>query len=282
MNLDLNQKRDRIVELVKTRGPLLPINVSKDINTDIMFAGALLSELVESGKIKITSVKLGSSPFYYFEGQERRLEELKKYLNEKDLQSVELLKEKKILRDSECSPLGRVSLREVKDFAKPIHVKIDERIEIFWKWFLFSEEEAKELIKDILKKESLEVEVEKKKDKEQRRVKEFEVDERIGKLAKEADDVDGYFRDNGINVIKKEIIKRKKEINYVVELDSGIGRLRFFVKFKDKKKISDGDLSLALNEAGKMPLMFLSSGNLSKKAENLMKEEFIGIIFKKI
>jgi len=41
-------------------------------------------------------------------------------------------------------------------------------------------------------------------------------------------------------------------------------------------------LSLAMHEAGKIPLIFLGTGELTKKARELLGTEFKGVIFKKI
>lgn len=284
MVVDLNNKRERVLEIVKRKGPLLPVRVAKEIDTDIMFAGALLSELISGGKIKITSVKIGGSPLYYIEEQKRKLQEFIKNLNEKDQKTVALLKEKRILRDIDCDSLQRVSLREIKDFAKPIQVKEDDKIELFWKWYLVDDEVAKELIREfigkkavrgVIKKLPVEKLVKVEQVKEKPKIK--KVREDIGLKA-----VNEYFVENNIRILKVDVIKKNREMNYIVEVNSDVGKLNFFVKFKDKKKLDDGDLSLALNEAKKMPLMFLTTGNLTKKAEKLVESDFNGVIFRKL
>ena len=65
-----------------------------------------------------------------------------KSLNEKDQKTVILLSEKKILRDKELDPLTRVSLRQTKDFSIPLEVGLNEQRELFWKWYLLSNEDA--------------------------------------------------------------------------------------------------------------------------------------------
>ena len=78
---DLSDKRESVLEIVKFKGPLLPVQIAKDIGTNIMFAGAMLSELVSNGKIKITNVKMGGSPLYYTDNQIEKLQDLIKHLN---------------------------------------------------------------------------------------------------------------------------------------------------------------------------------------------------------
>ena len=286
MNNDLGDKRESVLEIVKFKGPLLPVQIAKDIGTNIMFAGALLSELVSNGKIKITNVKMGGSPLYYTDNQIEKLQDLIKHLNEKDRQTALLLKEKKILRDNECTPLQRVSLREIKDFAKPLQAKENEQVELFWKWYLVSDEEAKGLIEEVMK-EYKPVEEVKKIDKK------IEIEKEIKKVKPKVErkkptkslglkNVNDYFNQNNIKILNADVVNKNKEVNYVVEITSDIGNLNFFVKFKDKRKIEEGDLSLALNEAKNMPLIFLSNGDLSKKAKKLIENEFKGIIFRKL
>ena len=86
-----------------------------------------------------------------------------------------------------------------------------------------------------------------------------------------------------MTVWEERVIKKKKEINYIVSFDSRIGTLKFFVKFRDKIRLSEGDISLAFNDAGNLPLLFLSKGDLTKTAKELIENKFKGgIIFKKL
>ncbi|MBI2661459.1 hypothetical protein HYX09_04325, partial [Candidatus Woesearchaeota archaeon] len=57
--------RDKVISLVKSQGPLLPSHVAKQIGTNILMASAYLAELVSSGIIRISNIKVGGSPLYY-------------------------------------------------------------------------------------------------------------------------------------------------------------------------------------------------------------------------
>ncbi|MFC1682475.1 hypothetical protein ACFL0X_02575, partial [Nanoarchaeota archaeon] len=63
--------------------------------------------------------RVGSSPVYFLEGQERGLEGFSNHLKSKEKEAFDLLKEKKFLGDSEIEPAIRVALRAIKDFAVP-------------------------------------------------------------------------------------------------------------------------------------------------------------------
>src|SRR3989344_6354566 len=133
MAIDLVERKEKLLALVKMKGPMLPIDASKAIGMDSVFTGAMLSELASSKKIKITNVKIGGSPLYYVDGQETKLQDLMKYLNGKDKEVAEKLRAEKLVRDNDCKPLERVSLRQIKDYAIPIRITNNNEIETFWR-----------------------------------------------------------------------------------------------------------------------------------------------------
>ena len=129
--------KETILQFVKSRGPIIPNQIKKEVGGETYLISAVLSELAKDGLIKISYTKIGSSPTYYASGQEFKLQELKKYLNEKDQRTFNLLRQKKVLRDKNQEMLVRVSLRNIKDFAKPLEVKVKGEKEIFWKWYVY-------------------------------------------------------------------------------------------------------------------------------------------------
>ena len=116
--------KEEILDLVKREGPVLPAQLAKEINTNILFASAILSELVDKKHLILTNVKKGGSPFYYIKGQENKLEALSEFLGGKPREIFDLLKEKKVIRDKTAQPWQRVALREIKDFAIPLNVGV--------------------------------------------------------------------------------------------------------------------------------------------------------------
>jgi len=288
----LTIKRDKIIEIVKEKGPLLPMVVMKELELDSTYAGAMLSEMVSNKMLNITKVKRGGSPFYYLEGQEEKLEGLIGNLNEKDQQTVELLKKKGILRDKALSPLQRFSLRQIKDYAKEVQVKSGNEVDLFWRWYLLEEVKVKTLITEYLKENLQEKKIEAplKKVEEQPKIKEdLSREEKQIPLIKpkplvdkNRDPLGSFFVDNDIEVLQQDIIKKNRELNYLVGLDTKIGKNLFFLKYKYKKKINEADLSSALHEAKNLPLIFVTNGILTKKAREMMDKEFRGMIFKQI
>ena len=343
---NLSGKRDRVIEIVKTEGPLLPITISKRLDLNTTFSSAILSELVDNRILKITSIKYGGSPFYYIQGQEEKLQDLMKHLNEKDKNTAELLKKEKILRDRDLDNLKRFGLRQMKDFAKPVNVTFDSQTDLFWRWYLAEDKEVNDLIgkyleaitpkktdhkddaktlevpktgvenaahgqiklqqvyEQELKKEKIaktepEVKIDTGKIKAEKKEKIKEKIEKIKNVPEktkleedkesevETEDEDHdplgrFLVDNQIDVLDQKILRKNKEINYIVGINTVVGKGVFFLKYKNKGKINEADLSLAMHEAGKLPLIFLSTGELNKKARELLGTEFKGIIFKKI
>src|SRR3989344_1506044 len=137
---------DDILALMQLKGPVLPADVAKQIKTNILLASAYLSEIASRKKLKISSLKVGGSPVYFLQGQEEKLEKFASNLNEKDLRAYDMLKQKRVLRDSHMTPLMRVALRSIKDFAVPINVTFGNSQELFWKWHSTPDDEVKILI----------------------------------------------------------------------------------------------------------------------------------------
>ena len=75
---------EKILDFVKLRGPILQNQARKHFKIDSTFVGAYLSQLVSQKKLKLTELKVGTSPVYYADGQEVKLQGFSKYLNEKD------------------------------------------------------------------------------------------------------------------------------------------------------------------------------------------------------
>lgn len=276
---------------VKREGPVLPNKLASELNTNILFASAILSELVSKKEVLITSVKRGSSPFYYAKGQEEKLQELSQFLSGKPKEAYELIKEKKVLRESIIEPWQRVALREIKDFAVQLNVGLKEGYEIFWKWYLLSNDDAKDYIKEIVsgkKRPEKGPTAKKEKVKQESESSEFKPEEKEQVLTQTGGsfvEVKKFFEENQFYVISQEVVRKNKEANFVIDVPSGLGKLRYFVKLKNKKNITDQDIISALDDANKknLPVIFLTGGELNKKAEKYLNENISGkLVFKNI
>lgn len=295
------ETRERIVEIVKMKGPVLPVQISKEIGSNILMASAHLAELTASQRLKISTIKVGGSPLYYLSGQEAMLQKFVGNMNDKEKKAFDLLNEQKVLRDSEQEPVIRVALREIKDFAIPLNVTHDDSKEVFWKWYLTPNDEAEKVIKeklDILEKPA-EKKIEEKRPeliqkqiiKEKAPIKQEPEKPKESKKYRPREKEDNFLRDimkfferNKISVISSEVIKKNSEIDFVVEIPSVVGNLQYYCKARNKKRISDSDLSNAYvkGQLKRLPVIVLSPGELSTKANEMIGKELSNLTFKKI
>lgn len=301
--------RDKILQIVRIKGPVIPAQIKNAINRDILMAGAMLSELVSKNLLRVSSLKIGGSPLYYLPGQESRLQSFANKLNEKDKKTYDLLQQKKILRDKELGPLTRVSLRQIKDFAKPLEVSFGEEKEIFWRWYLTPDHEAEAMIKEVVgvKKEVLVPKPEIVKEKIEEKRPEVLVKEEaipIKKLPKPfkplkplkpkrfvelpkldfVKKINNYFKRKGIEIIEQKIIRKNSDIDYVIKLPTAVGPMMYYCKAKSKKRPSDADLASAFvqGQLKKLPVLFLTTGELTKRAKEMRNKEFKNITIKKV
>ena len=160
MQRDALQLKEQIITIFKRRGPSLPIHISKETGLDLLFASAFLSELIEDKRLKVSVMKVGSSPLYLIPGQEHLLENFIEFLNKKEREAFLILKEKKFLKDSEQEPAIRVALRAIRDFA----FEYRKNEELYWKFLRADEsefvqpKEKEEIVEVVLESEIKEIE----------------------------------------------------------------------------------------------------------------------------
>lgn len=311
----MKDQKEVALSFVKANGPVLPVKISKAIDTNILMASAVLSELVSDKKVLLTHMNIGTSPLYYINGQEPKLQMLEKYISGKRKDAYFALKEGRVLRDDKLEPAIRVALRELKDFAKPLQVKVNGNQYLFWKWYLVGNDEVSQKIRsrfvvpkpaekpveqpvvqpkepEVKKEEkpvTLDDRIEPKKIEVKEEVKEVEEKQEVVEEQTVQETisfykaVDDYFKKNKINILKEEIVRKDREFNFIIEIPSELGNLKYFVKVKNKKKIGDGDLTSAYSQAHleSLPLLFLTNGELVKKTKDLLNTGLKGVVFKK-
>ena len=269
-NQDTSGIKEKIIYILKTKGPSLPVHIAKETGLSILFASAFLSELLSEKKIKISNMRVGSSPIYFIKEQENNLEKYASYLKSKERESFILLKEKKFLKDKKQEPAIRVALRAIKDFAIPFQ-KNDE---IYWRYFKIPEEEflGKQEIKekeDILEKQP---EIKKKEDIFEKKP--------IKKLIKKTNKTQKDNKnDKFFNKIKEFLSKKSIEILDIENFskESIIFKIKKNDKEKiliayNKKRINESDLIKANKKAEELNLQYiiLSLGEPLKKLNNLI------------
>ena len=278
----LNDNKEKIISIIRERGPSYPGKIAKETRISPLFVSAFLAELVSDRKLKISNMKIGSSPIYFIIGQENQLENFIEHLNSKEKEAFQLLKDSQILDDEKQSPAIRVALRKIKDFSIPLNVRINGEKKLFWKFFSLSEEETKTKIQNSLnRKEKSVYGKEKKFEKEKPAEELIKLEEKsIKKIPEKKPDknefsnlIKNYLSEKDIEILE-EISSKKKELISKVRIDTLFGKQEFLMIAKDKKKINTNDLTIALqnSQTEKMLSLVFSPGELDKKAKEYLKD----------
>ncbi len=143
---DTTQLKERIVSIIRTKGPSLPVHIAKGIEQSMLFTSAFLSELLSEKKLKTSNLRVGSSPLYLIKGQEQGIENFSNHLRSREKDAFILLKEKSFLKDSDQEPAIRVALRAIKDFAIPFK----RNGEGHWRYFTVPENELEPKVEVVV------------------------------------------------------------------------------------------------------------------------------------
>lgn len=79
--------------------------------------------------------------------------------------------------------------------------------------------------------------------------------------------------DSGSEIISKELTKKGKEANITFDLPTKLGNLRMLAVVRNKKSITEADLSMAYTEGTnkKIPVLFVTNGKLTKLAQSYLQ-----------
>ncbi len=97
--------------------------------------------------------------------------------------------------------------------------------------------------------------------------------------------IETFLKTLNIKIDKKETIRKNKEMNLVLSVPSIVGEMTYFCKAKSKARCDEKDLSTAYMEAQikKLPLLFLYTKDLNKKAQEMLESDaFQNALVKKI
>ena len=273
---DTTKLKDKIISIIKLRGPSLPVHIAKETNQSILFASAFLSELISDKALKISNMKVGGSPLYLIPGQEAKLENFSQHLKNKEKEAFLLLKEKKFLKDNNQPPAIRVALRSIKDFAIPFQVEG----EIFWRYFITPISEFNQE-KNIVTTEIKKIPIKKKgenlnilKEKPKKPVIKKVILKKTPKKKSSSKINEKFF-----NKVKDFLVKNQMEITNI----EGFSKNEFLLKIKEnseeylliaynKKRVNESDLINAYKKAQELRLKYiiLNKGGVSKKIQSLI------------
>ena len=255
---DASHIREKILSILRMKGPTIPVYISQEIGTSMLFTSAFLSELLSDKLIKISNMRVGNSPIYFIAGQEPQLEKFSHYLKSKEKEAFLLLQESKFLKDSEQSPAIRVALRSIKDFA--FHFRKNN--EIFWRYLTAPESEFKQEITPIEEHKYIEAKP-KPFDKRER-----EIGEKIIKDIN-IEEIEEIRKD-------KEKLEKKEEIETEIEEelkeDEGYITLSLPEKIKEDEKLEEIMEETTKHEKTKTPKEKISKPKAKAKPEKTQKK----------
>jgi len=276
---DAQSIKDKIVSFIRIRGPSIPVQIAQEIGLTILFTSAFLSELYSEKIIKMSHMRVGSSPIYYIDSQEPQLEKFSQHLKSKEKEAFLLLKEKKFLKDEEQEPAIRVALRSIKDFAFPF--KRNE--EVYWRYFIVPQEEfikepVKEIIPEIKEKkldifdsekelDKIKAEIEEKLRKEILSTKQPKKRKTVKKSKNEKinvfiEEIKKILDNKGIKIVRNESSNNKEALILVSDNEK-----EYLLAAYNKKKITEKDILKAHKKAVvlNLPYAIISKGEIPKK-----------------
>ena len=300
---DTSIVKDKIISILKRNGPSLPVHLAKEINLSILFTSAFLSELNSEKRLKMSHLRVGSSPLYMIPGQESLMEKFSNHLKSKEKEAFSLLKERKILKDSEQNPPIRIALREIRDFAIPFRDK--ETSEIFWRFFNAPEEQLREKElpredlpeKQLRKKEMPEANMNEKEmtnlqpspvtPKEEERTnevikkseKELNIFDKPKKAVKKVRKKTPQKENNFFNKVKEFLSEKSIELADVLTFNKNEIILRVKDQNREwvliaynKNRMNESDIIKASKKSAEigLPYIVISNGGILKKTEELI------------
>lgn len=292
--INFEEAKNKALDFVRAIGPAMPTQVAKEIKIPPLFASALLSQLISEKSMKVSHLKIGGTPLYYIEGQKEKLLNFTNHLPNIEKEICERLQKEGIIADESVRLAEKVALRNIKDFSVPLSVKVGERKKIFWKWFELSQEDSLSKIEKLLRvyerkpiKEGVKEVREEIKEGEAKEEEAREITKEEGDKPKPAkidfsEKIKEFLAYNKVKILEENVIRRNGEIEFMLQLNSSLGKMTFFAIAKNKKVLTPADLTLAYyrSQEKKLPLILLNSGRFTKKAEERAGE--LGITLKSL
>jgi|SRR3989344_772565 len=281
---------DKAYEIVR-QGPCLPVEVASKLGVDSFLANAYLSQLIDANKIKASKERVGNAFVYFLPGHEGAANSRVQALLQPTQKTARMFAssvpagaEVEQKRQAFAERLQEIEKKEAiqkaqpKQEVKPISIAEKVKQEFLDRFRpaiaeQLARQEAKpapvlvqpatKMHEDRKIAEQMMQEVEKKV----KETKEIKIDS-----SKLVDKALAFLADGHADIISKDLKKKGKEADIIAHIPSPIGNLKYLVVVRDKKTVSEADLSLAFTEgqSKKMPVLFVTNGKLTKTAENYL------------
>ena len=249
--------KEKILEVVKSSGPVLPVEIVSKTGGDSLVANAYLSDLVDDGQLKKSEERVGAANLYFIEGQE---DQVKKRLNELDVTLTP--------RQFTKKPIKKTKDIEDKqrDFAERLNkIEAEEKNR--------KKETPKKSVINFTKKLIF-------------RAKEEFIPPKLSIASKpitkkpeplSEQNFDTFF-EHAVAYLERgklKVINENSESGTcTISAPSAVGPMKFHVRILEKKKLNKTDIAESYTAAieKKMPVIVLTSGEIAKTAKKYLKE----------
>lgn len=273
----MTEREDLVINFLKQNGPSLPVQVSKQLGDNVMLASAILAGLTTTKQIKLTTKRIGNSPLYYTQEHEEAARKIiYERLDPREKELVQYVTQKGFIHEKDLTPTERFFIKGLTDFFEPLGTPTG----LMWKTHNTQiiqpkeEQKTEQIIVAPLKNPVEQQTTIQEKPKAQKEPDVLEIKE------KKEDDftkrIKNFLVEKRIRILKIQPVKNNTETNYIIEVQSDLIPQKYFVKARKKNKINENDLTNAFFEGKKekMPIIYITTGELSKKSEKFLKEEF--------
>ena len=249
--------KEKILEVVKLGGPVLPVEIVSKTGGDSLVANAYLSDLVDDGQLKKSDERVGAVNLYFIEGQEdqvkKRLNELDVTLTPRQFTKKSITKTKNI-EDKQRDFAERLNKIETEEKNRKKETPKKSVINFTKKLIFRAKEDVipqKPIVglKPIIKKSE--------------------------PIAKQ--NFDSFF-EHAVAYLERgklKIINENTEAGTcIIRAPSAVGPMKFHVRILEKKKLNKTDIAETYTAAieKKMPVIVLTSGEIAKTAKKYLKE----------
>ncbi len=142
----MQDQKKRIISILEERGPSSIAQIVKALNLFDVNVLDLLSDLIKEKKIKASNLKINNSFLYFLPLQESKLENFVNYLSDIEKKAFTILRENRLIEDDKQGPEIRNAMRQIKDFAIPIH----HRGKTLWKYYLLPDQKVMEALDKVV------------------------------------------------------------------------------------------------------------------------------------
>jgi hypothetical protein len=266
--------KDRIVNLLQSSGPMLPVEIGSKLGMDSFMAKAYLVELIEDGTVHASKEKLAESHMYYLSGQEKQVQDkinsikqahAKKPTNYAPAPS-NVSPEVQAKREAFAQRLAKIEAEEAKRRAQP-RAPLPQAPRPIQTQPMRAPPPRSVPIERI---PVARPPISPKPAPEPLREAEYKPE------------VERTFLDTAMDWIKmegteiiEEISSKKNEMELIVNVYTDFGKVNFYMKIKNKKSITEADLMAVYAGAmeNKCPAVLVTNGKLAKSAEAFLDEK---------